>query len=284
MRAFRPPSRLFSGLCFLAPPAAAAILLALAPLAALLAGGAGPQAPPLHWDGRLWSILFRSAGLALFAGAGAGALGLGLALWIASRRGPWARGVRSLCFLPLLLPPYLFALTWLLLSLPYGFLASACILGLVLAPLGAWTSLNALRRMDREALEAGLLMGGGGATWRWVVLPAVLPSALAGATLAFALALVEYGVPALMQCSTLSVEIAADFSQYGSPLRALILALPLALPAGALAAAAAYSRGFLNGGTRETGSGLLAATPLPAGLALWSWLALGAWLATLMVP
>ncbi len=208
---------------------------------------------------RLWPLAQRSAGLAAFSAVAAMTLGAGLALWLVAGSGTFRRAVRVLYLLPLLLSPYLTALTWMtLLSRdgavaqvcrglfdinpnPFGFWGTALVLAAVNAPVITWMTLVSLESLEAGPLEAGAVMAGAYRTWRGGVLPRLLPAAAAGAALVFALCLAEYAVPALLQYNVFSMEVFAEYSRSGDPALAAALALPVAIPALAAAAVAGFS-------------------------------------------
>lgn len=227
-------------------------LLTLAPVAGLawslllrlVKGDAGRLIPA-----RSWRLLGQSVGLALGVAGLAAVLGLGVALWLATGRGKWPQALRRAVIAPLLIPPYIYALTWLALlarrgwvnrgleSLlgitvsAYGFHTTILILGLVFSPIVTLITLAALDAVDPQLVEMARTLAPDRRTWTGVLLPLILPALLAGMGLVVALTLVEYGVPALLEFNVYTMGIYADFSQHGDPVQAMGAALPLFLPA-----------------------------------------------------
>jgi len=261
----------------------------------------GPVVPPLAGFARralsgevsflpgnpaLWGRSLALAGLSALIAAAAGA---GQALWMEAGTGRLRRAARRLYLLPLLLPPYLTALTWMVLAgrdgpaaplmrgaglgdpTPFGLTGAALVMGLTAAPVAAWLCRGTLRGMESEPVEAALVAGGPALAWRRVILPALWPSALAGGGIAFAFGLAEYGVPALLQWTVSSQEVYAEFSRSGDVSLAAGFALPALLPAVAAAMAVAASGRLLP--ARRAGAGPpfdLGHLPVPPALAAWA--------------
>lgn len=194
---------------------------------------------------RTLGLLLNSLRLSATVAVLAGVLGLGVAIWLVSGRGRARVWMRRLFIAPFLIPPYLYALTWMALLArqgvvnrllqallgvsvsPYGFATAAMILSLAYAPLVALLALNALEAVPGNQVQAARVLASDGEVWRRVVLPLAYPALVGGMGLVFALTMVEYGVPALMQFNTYSMEIMAEFSQGGDAVQALALALPV---------------------------------------------------------
>lgn len=273
---------------------AAYLLVTLGPAAWLgwalletVVGGWGNSAAPVlqaegvELNSRTWGLLGHSLGLAALVTAGSLLLGLGAAVWIVTRP-PWlGRLTRKLYLVPFIIPGYIYALTWLSLfsrsSLlargaerlfgqapsAYGLPGAVLILALIYAPLVTLVMLAALDASEPELVEQALLMGPAGRAWRGVILPLSRPGAVAAAGLVFALALVEYGVPALLEFNVYPMEIYAEFSQSGDPLRALLLALPVLISAALLVGAAQWLLQRTPLSSRPQGAARLRNLPLP---------------------
>ena len=249
------------------------------------------QTETLLLNSRTLGLFGHSLGLAALVTAGSMLLGLGGAVWIVTRPAWLSRLARKLYLTPFIIPGYIYALTWLsLLSRssvlapglerlfgrlpsPYGPTGAALILALAYAPLVTLVMLEALDASEPELIEQALLLGPAGQVWRRVVLPLSWPGATAAAGLIFALALVEYGVPALLEFNVYPMEIYAEFSQSGDPLRALLLALPVLISAVLLVSGSQWLLHRTPLASRPQGAALLQRLPLPrleSGLA---WLA-----------
>jgi molybdate transport system permease protein len=190
--------------------AIAAAFLAL-PLVALL------QRTP--WS-RLWSLLSAPAAtealrlsllVAVLATVIATALGVPLAWLLARAQFPGRSVVRALVLLPMVLPPVvagvalLYALgrrglvgrhldDWFGLTLPFSTAGTVIAVTFVALPFLVITVESGLRSLDPGFEEAARTLGAGRATTFWrVTLPLLAPQLAAGAALAFARALGEFG-------------------------------------------------------------------------------------------
>ncbi len=233
----------------------------------------------------------------LVAGGGALlALCLGLpAGWIVARtRLPGRRVLGVLLAVPLLLPPFFSAMgvsdrmgAWLhALGLSGGALqmANAVIcFGSLLFPIAALLCGRALAGVPAGLVESARLLAGPGAAFRRVVLPAVLPSALAAFTLAFVIALSDFAVPDLLGVflpqGAVPVHVFATevFLQwkYGSPGLAVATGVPfLAITLALVAVAAALVR---RSPVATTGAGFRPRPPValsrPAACLAWAFAA-----------
>jgi len=262
------------------------LLLALGPVAWLLASL--PAASPGDVLGaRPLALLGRSLGLALGSAVLSIGIGLGAALWMASGNGPLRRAARATYLAPLLLPSHAAALTWVTLLgresplrwllealtglsfSPYGPGAAVLVLALTLFPLVALFALARLDTLEPAVVEAGRLLAPEGRVWGRGVIPMALPAALAGGALVFCLALVDFGVPAMLQVPVYAMEIQAEFAQSGDPARSTWIALPLLLlGGGCLVAALAGARGSAVMG-HAASPGALHRLGVPGGLGTW---------------
>ncbi len=137
-------------------------------------------------------------------------LGLPLAVWLAGHRGPTRRLVRVLVLLPMVLPPVVGGGALLFaygrrgiagglldaLGLELAFTAAAVVLAQtwVALPFFVLTLEGGLRSFDRRYAEVAETLGATPAfAFRTVVLPMVAPSLVAGAVVAWARALGEFG-------------------------------------------------------------------------------------------
>lgn len=178
--------------------------LGLRTVAAILTGWGTHDltALPILLGSRALGLLGHSLGLAALVTTGSTLLGLGGALWVVTQPAWLSRLARKLYLIPFIIPGYIYALTWL----------SLLSRSSVLAP-------GFERLFGRLPSPYGL----NGA----VLIMALAYAPLVMLVVVFALALVEYGVPALLEFNVYPMEIYAEFSQSGDPLRALLLALPV---------------------------------------------------------
>ncbi|MDP2663563.1 MAG: ABC transporter permease subunit [Dehalococcoidia bacterium] len=250
---------------------AAITLLPVAALAVVwLARFAAGDWSSLSWavpSGRSLPLLANSLALAVTVAAIASVLGAGLALWIHNPSSTLRRLVRRIYLVPLLLPPYLLALIWMALvgrrqlvdqvialvigpgrlSLSsYGFWSASIVLALALSPIVTFLVLLSLEAIEPELVEEASLLRPDRTVARKILLPLVAPGILAGAGLVFVLALVEYGVPSVLQYNVYVMDIYASFSQDSDPLRAVAASMALLVPAVAVVAG---SRLLMRGDT-----------------------------------
>ncbi len=214
---------------------------------------------PLAWalpPARSLQLLGNSLAMAMTVAVAAALLGTGLAAWI-WQGGRWQRRLRSLYLLPLLVPPYIHALSWLALAgrrqpvdraiswllgsgyegySAYGFLPATAVLVFCTFPIVTLLVLEALDSIDPAYIETALLAAPLSQTvWR-VLLPLALPSILGGAGIVLVLAFLEYGVPSILQYNVYVMDVYASFSQYNDPGRAFAASLALMIPAAAVVA------------------------------------------------
>jgi iron(III) transport system permease protein len=227
------------GTLFLSPLAAAYLpLLSGADLAALF--------QPARQAGLLWNTALIAGGAALLATALGGTAGLCLGYL----RIPGRRYLLLLLSLPLLLPPYLYAVVWvdlagqngwinrLLFGAPggialpvYSRAAVMLVLGLAYAALPMLTVVWRLRTYDRSVDEAAQLFAGRWRTFTRVTFPVLIPALATGASIVFLLSLLNYAVPSLLQVQVYTVEIYTSFNSLHDPAAAAALSLPLLITA-----------------------------------------------------
>jgi iron(III) transport system permease protein len=180
--------------------------------------------------------------LILGAGSAAFATLLGTLLaWIVVRTDTPFRGLLEVAALvPFICPPFIGALAWTLLGSPnagllnqwarkllgierlvniYSLGGMVLVIGLYTAPFVLLIVGGALRSMDASMEEASMMAGAGqAATTALVTLPMVAPAILAGAFLAFVLALEQFGVPAVLglpaRIPVLTTKIWTTISEY----------------------------------------------------------------------
>mgnify|MGYP001229245483 CR=1 FL=1 len=272
--------------------------LSLGPLAEALGSGSVRRA--------LWRSV-ESAGLsALIATAVGGALALLLGLTDLRRKAVFA----FLLLLPMMIPPHVTAIAWLqalgpssppLLALglapppgsPNPMHSAAGLVALLAAqhaPLAFLVIRAAVRALPREMAEAARIAGAGpGRLLRRIALPLLAPALIAALALAFAAALGNFGINALIgipaRYETLPVLIWKRLVSFGPGMlgRAAVIALILALVAcAALAAERLASRRFaarLQGPPQPPLALALGRWRGPAEVALWFYVG-----ATLLLP
>ncbi|GAT83560.1 iron ABC transporter permease [Streptomyces sp. F-3] len=252
-------------------PACAAALLALLPLGHL-AVRALERGPAHAWDvvfdERTRDLLGRSLGLTAVVVAACLVLGTPLA-WLTVRTAlPGARAWAVLATLPLAVPSYVTAFTWLSAAPGIaGFGGAALAMTLasypyVLLPVGA-----ALRGLDPAQEEAARSLGHGPLrTFLRVTLPQLRPAAGGGALLVALYTLSDFGAVSLMRYDTFTLAIHTSYRASFDRTPAAALSVVLVAMTVALVAAEARTRG--RAGHARTGKG----AARPAALA-----ALGRW-------
>lgn len=231
------------------------------------AGAIGRALNPRTLDllGRTLFLGASVAGLAVLLGAPFG--------FLVSRTDlPFARILRPLGFVPLLLPPLVLAMTWTVMTELRGAPMTIAILALSTFPIVALFTARAAERIDGRQEEAAWMAGGLGAVLR-AALPQVLPAAACGACLAFVFAINDWGVPDYVSSvgrkfNVYADEVFAIWQIDGHDSEAVASALPLvALTLCALIPALLLRR---RGSLAATlGSGHV--RPAPLALGPWRW-------------
>ena len=165
------------------------------------------------------------AGAAIFATV----LGAPLGLLFARAPLPAKRFLRIALIVPLVIPPYIMALAWVLLTGPVGLFARVAghdllsdwtysltgaivVLGLTFYPLSMLATEAAARRVDARLEEAALLSASPRRVlWR-ITLPLIGPTITAAGLIVFVLALSEFGVPALLRVRVFTTEAFTAFA------------------------------------------------------------------------
>lgn len=213
-------------------PATVAGALAVLPLGYLLvlAGRADPAVlGAVLARPRTLALLGTTVALAAVVTSGCLVVGVGAA-WVLERtdlRGRRAWGV--LAVLPLAVPSYVMAYTWIS-ALPglAGFGGAALVLTLSCTPYVVLPVTASLRRLDPALEEAARSLGlGPWAVARWVVLPQVRPAAAAGGLLVAVYVLSDFGAVAIMRQETLTRAIATGLGSSFDRTPAVVLSLLL---------------------------------------------------------
>jgi molybdate transport system permease protein len=231
----------------------------LVPLLALLVRAPWRNMPGLLTGSAVWQALRLSLETATAATAVAMALGVPLAWLLARTRFPGRRLVRALVTLPLVLPPVvggvalLLALgrngivgkwldTWFGVTLPFTTAGVVVAEAFVAMPFLVISVEGTLRAADSRYEEAAATLGASRFTaFRRVTLPMIAPGVAAGAVLAWARALGEFGAtitfagsfPGRTQTMPLSVYLALqDDPDAAVALSLVLLAVSVAVLAG----------------------------------------------------
>ncbi|NQU44915.1 iron ABC transporter permease, partial [bacterium] len=152
--------------------------------------------------------------------------------------------------IPFIIPSYVFAVAWIDLLGRNGFLTNLLtehigmpnafeglalyspagvilVLSLSFFPIVALTTGLAVRRLDPRLEEASRLADAGKRTLLCITLPLLMPAILTGGLLVFALSLVEFAVPSLLQVHVYTVEVYSRFCAFYSLAGATAQATPL---------------------------------------------------------
>ncbi|MGL4174192.1 MAG: ABC transporter permease [Actinomycetota bacterium] len=180
---------------------------------------------------RTWELVARTVALAVVVTVGCLVIGIPTAAIIARvhlpGKGVWA----VLAALPLAVPSYVAAYTWIdLFPSISGFFGSAIVLILVSAPYVTLPVLAAFRRSDPALEELARTLGR--SSWgalRIALLPQIWPAAAAGALLAGLYAVADFGAVATMRYVSLTVAIHRAYRVGFDPQLAATLALLLTL-------------------------------------------------------
>ncbi len=233
----------------LAVPGAIGLLFLVFPLVALVIRVPWRSMPTLLGGDEVWPALRLSLLSATAATALCLLVGVPLAWLLARSQIPGRQLVRALVTLPLVLPPVVGGIALLLAfgrsgvagrplfeatgySLPFTTAAVVVAETFVAMPFLVITVDGALRRLDAGHEEASATLGAGRwTTFRRVTLPMVGPSVLAGAVLAWARALGEFGAtitfagsfPGTTQTMPLAVYLTAQDDLEGALALSLLL-------------------------------------------------------------
>jgi iron(III) transport system permease protein len=198
---------------------------------------------------RSWRLLGNSLELGLLTALLSTLVGLPLGLLLGKTDLPFRRGFVMLFSLPLVIPPYITAVSWANLVRPQGLVAGlsgeqtaqvvarllfglpGCVLVLVstFMPailLATW----AFVRTVNPGLEEAARLSARPLRVLWgITIPLIRPGVLLAATLVFLLALGELGVPMFLRYNVFPVESFAQFSAFYNFGAATAAAMPLAL-------------------------------------------------------
>jgi len=179
-----------------------------------------------------------------------------------------------LYLLPLCIPPYLHAVTWICflsekglintflikwfhLKAPlidiYGISGSMAVLTLSYFPFIVLLTLSGFYTMDQRLEDAARLNHRPLIMMQKVTLPLISPYILSGAVFVFIFALFNYGVPALLRVHTYPVEIFAQFSAFYNEGGATAQSFPLIVISLILLALQRYYMGSRSYVTMDTG-------------------------------
>ncbi|WP_395104176.1 ABC transporter permease [Actinomadura sp. SCN-SB] len=256
--------------------------LALLPVAYLgvrvLESGGGAVADVLGRP-RTAELVARSLTLAAVVTAGCVAVGVSLAWLVVRTDLPGRRLVGVMAALPLAVPSYVAAYTWIA-AVPRvnGFTGSALVLVLVSYPYVYLPAVAVLSRLDPAMEEVARSLGHGRArTFLTLVVPQLRPAVAAGGLLVALYVLGEFGAVSIMRYQVFTTAIYTSYRAAFDRTPAAVLGMVLVAIAFVIVWAEARSRGraayALGGGAPRTRT--------PDRLGGWRWPALG-WCAVVL--
>ena len=177
------------------------------------------------------------------------AIGMPLGILLAKTDLPFRRIFAVLFTIPLLLPPYIIAVSWSILLGRDGFLARflsrsaaevtsdwlfglpGCVLVLfsTFLPVVILLTMTFLKTINPRLEEAGKTVSGWIGVLRTITIPMILPGVLLASILVFLLTLGEFGVPIFLRYNVFPVETFTQFSAFYDFGAATAFALPLAV-------------------------------------------------------
>ncbi len=200
---------------------------------------------------RQWTLMGNSLSLALLVTVLTSALGVPLGILLGKTDLPFRRTFLFLFLLPLLVPPYITAVSWAgllgregLLSpllgpgvskaasdLLFGLPGCVLVLASAYLPIPMLLTFFSLQAVNPRLEEAARVSAAWPQVLRRITLPLVLPGLLVAALLVFLMALGEFSVPNYLRFPVFPVESFTQFSAFYDFQAATASALPLALAA-----------------------------------------------------
>ncbi len=195
-----------------------------------------------------WVLLRHSLVLSSLTALLAAVIGMLLGILLAKTDLPFRRVFAVLFTAPLLVPPYITAVSWSLLLGRGGFLARflstsaaevtsgwlfglpGCVLVLfsTFLPIVMLLTMTFLKTIDPRLEEAGKIVSGWSGVLKGITVPLILPGILLASILVFLLTLGEFGVPAFLRYDVFPVETFTQFSAFYDFGAATAAAVPLA--------------------------------------------------------
>ena len=200
-------------------------------------------------SGRDWSLIGHSFALSLLTALLTTVIGLPLGILFAKTDLPFRRLFTVLFTIPLLVPPYITAISWFDLLGRQGLLSqvlgpsvaqatSAWLFGLpgcvlvlfsTFLPIVMLLTITYLKTVNPRLEEAGKLVSGWLRVLKEISIPLILPGVLLAAMLVFLLTLGEFGVPTFLRYDVFAVESFTQFSAFYNVGAATAAAIPLAI-------------------------------------------------------
>ncbi|HRH46206.1 MAG TPA: iron ABC transporter permease [Pyrinomonadaceae bacterium] len=184
-------------------------------------------------DERQRQLLLNSTMLGGGAAVMSTLVGVPLGILFARAELPMKNLLRIALIVPLVVPPYILALSWILLfgrvypDFAYSLTGAILILGTSFYPLQMLATEAAIRSVDERMEEAALLVA---PPWRVlfrITLPLIAPIVSAVFLIIFVLSIAEFGVPGLLRVRVFTTEVFTAFAALYDFGAATALALPL---------------------------------------------------------
>jgi iron(III) transport system permease protein len=203
----------------------------------------------LFSSSREWTLLVNSCILSLLTTLFATAIGLSLGILFGKSDLPFRHLFSFLFTIPLLVPPYIIAVSWFTVlgrdgfltgvlnsqvtefTLPWLFGLPGCILVLssVFMPIVMLLTMAYLKTINPQLEEAARLSARWPAVLKGITIPSILPGIQLAAILVFLLTLGEFSVPMFLRYDVFPVESFTRFSAFYNFGAATAAAIPLAL-------------------------------------------------------
>lgn len=200
-------------------------------------------------SGQGWVLIEHSFALSLLTTLLTTVIGLPLGILFAKTDLPFRRVFSVLFTIPLLVPPYITAISWFSLLGREGFLAQAlgpsaaqvtsawlfglpgCVLVLfsTFLPIVMLLTMTYLKTVNPRLEEAGKLVSGWLGVLKEITIPLILPGVSLAAMLVFLLTLGEFGVPTFLRYDVFPVESFTQFSAFYNFGAAMAATIPLAI-------------------------------------------------------
>lgn len=200
-------------------------------------------------SGREWTLIGHSFTLSLLTASLTTVIGLPLGILLAKTDLPFRRLFTVLFTIPLLVPPYITAISWFdllgrkgLLSQVLGpsvaqatsawlFGLAGCVLVLfsTFLPIVMLLTMTYLKTVNPRLEEAGKLVSGWLGVLKEITIPLILPGTMLAAMLVFLLTLGEFGVPSFLRYDVFPVESFIQFSAFYNVGAAIAAVIPLVL-------------------------------------------------------
>ena len=197
---------------------------------------------------RQWTLMGHSIALSVLVTGLTAVVGMPLGILLGKTDLPFRRFFTGLFVTPLLIPPYIIAVSWFDLLGREGLLAHmlgasvtsatahflfglpGCVFVLfsIFLPIPMLLTIIFLRTVDPRLEEAGRLVSGWNGVIKGITIPLILPGVLLAAMLVFLLSFGEFSVPSLLRYDVFPVESFTQFSAFYNFRTATAATVPLA--------------------------------------------------------